>query len=1031
MCQKIVTGQEPIYPPGFTPLSDAEFRSLEENAVDPYLDKMSKRSGAHAILMAFHHGSIEATVTRERICQTVRDLDLCDEPMDANFHQGRMYGAWKAKDTLIKHGFLLEYKAGARYTDRGFRSNGAHTYSITESGKKAIRYLLKKWPDTETCARAGFRWNGSLGGGGGTPSLTGFAAHSSASPFPSLAFASSAKTTKHSDVDERELRNWLATAPAYSQKSWKIGKDRRKYLHRLCDQMMSENPGLVLQHESSGEVRGRELVITLKAKPTDETFLKPPPKTVTPLRLESDMLGLANKTSFTGASLLPFRELFPEPNSSGMRLGGSSDPIQVGMSARDAAAMAAMDRMESTAKKRKRTASSTVALSHTKHMKKQDVIELFDDSDDDEFSNKKPAAQQRKDISDAAHDFQPGEEVFVMTLSGRAQGPFKISRVHTSGHVTVKETLGRETKYNVKDVSPCFNAFDFDDAASGTRRVSPHADVIEIDGTKKSPKRLQMEDVIEIDNDGTIDLSGSPPRRSTPVPRRTVTILIDSRERSRNAAPRELRTGLQEQLRVGTLHDVWMSQKHDGIVMERTLSCGDFAFEASTGGRCSRLSVVVERKLIGDLVHRSARGDHWNQCQRMRDNYDQAIMLIENDTTLASRFEAYGGLGVESNPSHHAIENVADVFRFIGRAVLASRNIKFLQTQNQQGTFRSIGALALMAAKSSKVGCDAPASTPAAVSEQEKLKNRLTDGGIDWRVANAIAKEIGSVTALEGLFAVCSTERARNMVVLPIIAKIPERQELGCLRSWSTAVSHAICNTPQGRSKARGTIEEIGEIFGGQLPCDRATLAKYVYEEASKDAVIEQCLQEGNSLTPLLDRKVSIDLSEKFEGCFPARTGDAFYHCSTKSQSAAAIMRTFCGDLVSDALHIYVVEGSNLLNLVVTTMIQASEAADYVSMARDVSKQLHKSFSSSGHPNIDRHVIIVRGLHYALLAASKTSSYRNQTKVLCEMVLASLMLDFDYVVLQGIRKKEDEVHMILQQLALACFHYQYLTKEGE
>jgi hypothetical protein len=141
-CQRIIRGQEPLHPPGYVALSQAEFEALECRQVDPYLEsKCAKRSGAHAILMAFHHGNIEATVTREQICKTVRHLNLCDEVMEANFHQGRVYGAWKAKDTLIKHGFLLEYKAGVSYTDRGFRSNGMHTYSIT--GEPNVLYVSK------------------------------------------------------------------------------------------------------------------------------------------------------------------------------------------------------------------------------------------------------------------------------------------------------------------------------------------------------------------------------------------------------------------------------------------------------------------------------------------------------------------------------------------------------------------------------------------------------------------------------------------------------------------------------------------------------------------------------------------------------------------------------------------------------------------------------------------------------------------------------------------------------------------------
>ena len=139
-------------------------------------------------------------------------------------------------------------------------------------------------------------------------------------------------------------------------------------------------------------------------------------------------------------------------------------------------------------------------------------------------------------------------------------------------------------------------------------------------------------------------------------------------------------------------------------------------------------------------------------------------------------------------------------------------------------------------------------------------------------------------------------------------------------------------------------------------------------------------------------------------------------------------MRTSTEDHISGALHIYVEEGTDLLNLVVAAMLEANGDPDYVLMAQDIALKLHRSLSPPITQNEDRQVIIVRGLPYALLAASKTSSYRNETKVLCEMVMAVLMLDFDYIVLQGIRKKEDEVDMILQQLALSCFYYQYLTQ---
>jgi hypothetical protein len=112
-------------------MSDAELAELGDNIVDPYLEKIGKRSGAHAILMTFHHGRFVAPVTNDQICEIVKRLNLCDSEMEANYHQGRMYGAWKAKDTLVSHGFLQEHKTGVSYTGGGFRSNGKHRYSIT------------------------------------------------------------------------------------------------------------------------------------------------------------------------------------------------------------------------------------------------------------------------------------------------------------------------------------------------------------------------------------------------------------------------------------------------------------------------------------------------------------------------------------------------------------------------------------------------------------------------------------------------------------------------------------------------------------------------------------------------------------------------------------------------------------------------------------------------------------------------------------------------------------------------------------
>jgi ERCC4-type nuclease len=252
---------------------------------------------------------------------------------------------------------------------------------------------------------------------------------------------------------------------------------------------------------------------------------------------------------------------------------------------------------------------------------------------------------------------------------------------------------------------------------------------------------------------------------SEPTLSEKVTILIDSRERSRNCTPRELRIGLMRQLKTGSVRSVWPASRPTGSVVEKGLAYGDFAFEISdpnVAEKAARLLVIVERKLLRDLVQRSARGDHWKQLQRMRDHCEHAIILIENDTQLASKFDAYGSMGLEPNPTHHLIETDADVSRFMGRAILSSRKIKFIQTKDQSGTFRSIGAMALMAAECSRIGRNAPVSPPTAASEQSKLEGVLTSGGIHWQVAKVIDKEIGSVTALANLYELCCGSDAKK-----------------------------------------------------------------------------------------------------------------------------------------------------------------------------------------------------------------------------------------------------------------------------
>ena len=86
-------------------------------------------------------------MTKDELCRIGQDY--CKEQMCENYHAGRMFGAWKGNETLARHGLITVHKAGARWTEGGFRSNGKHTYMIIADGKTAIQHILRKWPDID------------------------------------------------------------------------------------------------------------------------------------------------------------------------------------------------------------------------------------------------------------------------------------------------------------------------------------------------------------------------------------------------------------------------------------------------------------------------------------------------------------------------------------------------------------------------------------------------------------------------------------------------------------------------------------------------------------------------------------------------------------------------------------------------------------------------------------------------------------------------------------------------------------------
>ena len=132
----------------------------------------------------------------------------------------------------------------------------------------------------------------------------------------------------------------------------------------------------------------------------------------------------------------------------------------------------------------------------------------------------------------------------------------------------------------------------------------------------------------------------------------------------------------------------------------------------------------------------------------------------------------------------------------------------------------------------------------------------------------------------------------------------------------------------------------------------------------------------------------------------------------------------------SNHLNVFILEGKVLVDLILNLM-NDKDFSTSIQIAQHASITVHSMCQTEQKNETkieDRHVILICGLPAAFNLAATKVGFREESWILVEMVTGFLMTEFDYVVIQAIRRK-GEVEMILQQFALACFHYQLLTNE--
>ncbi len=524
----------------------------------------------------------------------------------------------------------------------------------------------------------------------------------------------------------------------------------------------------------------------------------------------------------------------------------------------------------------------------------------------------------------------------------------------------------------------------------------------------------------------------------------TLTIIIDNRERNRNATPRLMRMELTRHLvePSGCLRQIWPRSMALGEVEEDQLNYADFRFLLRNTARSTHiLPISIERKRIGDLVQRSYRADHWKQIQRMRDCCEHAILLVEGNTTKTSRFATHEGQYIEQtwNPDHHSIDDECAFYRFVGRAILSSTTIKLLQTKDEQSSYRAIGAIALVAGSLSWKK-NAPSVVPSSKVEIDNLCKKLRNRGVPSPIAGRLSEELGSSLQLSKIYSQCE-QSCRPFALMPIIARscssiIGDEKsrtflEYGTVEGWSLAIESAWHSKLLEPNQAVRLFDEYKFLAN-----DRAQLLSSLHTGKPLERAIQESNQVGGmdvKLTSCRKRIVLVESLPHLAQLLPSDVDtETFYDCVAVEENPLGLclpcilMRTIYGEFQSRNLVLCILEGSSLVHRIQKSL-RHCPAEDSLDVAKAVAQQINKECSSFllRIPN-DRRVLIVRGLGPALDAAAKKEGYRSECKVLTDLVVAELILCHNIVVVQAVRLAQD-TEMIVREFAMACFYYQLIT----
>jgi ERCC4-type nuclease len=1013
LCYAIVQGKQPIFPPGYQPMTaeEARYWTEEQNPFhhDPFLKRMKKGGGSYAILMAFHY-SQKKTLTRTEICRLGQDY--CTEPMETNFLQGTVHAGISSLSTLASHRLILtsrEYQQGS-------------IYSLTRDGERFIEALLEKFPQVDPHG---------LKMAEATPDQPPSRRESPTSSTRRKRSGTTRINRKEQDL--LELLDWLKSAPCFAIKKFKMGTDRRCYLHTACDTIMTAIPGLQIKHrfQNFDEEQLKTMQVILEEKPAIDitsgvvtSFLKqtlPSPPAKRSLTL-SKIMPKEKSMSSCGREKSALTKVKPRSFSDAWcDVDTSSDednfehgpktltkpvtkvPVVLGKS---------LDGLWDSEDEEYEIKSNRNA-SPSSNKNKSIIMDLLDRNEVESDKDRKVHALPPK-VSCQAHP-PPTLAELLESTDDESQDEQKLHS-KTSGSMQDFTVSVSKVKSSTDEELIDLDDSDDDDSSQEIAKAPPNPQSFarrnEIDlvtSHEKPPSREAIEivkqnaEIIEIDDsDDDADALFEEAHQaivflSAPVSQDdaddvpTLSIFIDDRERNRDATPRELRIELTRHLTTGSVHEVWPPNVPAAIVEEATLKHGDYAFlVGSDMNSRQRLNIAVERKRISDIVSRSVKGDHWTQFTKMRDIFRHSIFLIEGDPKTAKGFTAYGHQSLEGrNPLMTIVEDEESLYCFLGRALLSHQCANFIQTKNEQGTHRAIGALGLMAASLKSVREDFTNASQSSINERTQLSDQLALAGVPWKLAQNIAREFGSTKQLALNYALCESDACSSALIYPV----------------------AMHTRLEGDSR---TPEALSD---------------FVYR-----SFVSQASRSTDLSTATIEKRhVNIVLSSQLVNIFPHPNDTAFFSLhqqELQNPLPTIIMETIAGSLRSPKLFIHVVSGDDFMKRIQASMKRFPKR--FVDASKEVGAGIKSDCTTSNAPfrvKKDRKVVLLQGLSSALDSISRHAGYQQEIRAVSDLVIANLMLEHNVVVIQAIHKKREQLATIVQQLSLACFHYHLLTEE--